>query len=133
MIVKIDIPSYAKIENYRTMTPEKKTAACKEGNKIAQNEWMIEEINEFYEAVNNEDEDEILDEAMGLIRTAQQFQDSKRVMKKWELVKSDIFKVFSKKKTFIKTFKKWHHKKICKNQAIGVKPEHLIDFAGFTY
>ena len=81
----------------------------------------------------NEDEDEILDEAMGLIRTAQQFQDSKRVMKKWELVKSDIFKVFSKKKTFIKTFKKWHHKKICKNQAIGVKPEHLIDFAGSTY
>ena len=41
---------------------------------------MIEEINEFYEAVNSEDEDEILDEAMGLIRTAQQFQDSKRVM-----------------------------------------------------
>ena len=34
-MIKIDIPSYAKIENYRTMTPEKKKAACKEGNKIA--------------------------------------------------------------------------------------------------
>ena len=131
--MKIQIPDYAKIENYRTMTAEKKKAACKDGNKLAQNEWMVEEINEFYEAVNNEDEVEILDEGMGLIRTAQQFQESKRVMNKWEKVKPDILKVFKKKKTFMDTFKKWHHKKLCKNQALGVKPEHLMEFAGLKY
>jgi len=129
---KIEIPDYVNIENYRTMTPEKKRKATL-GNKIVQNEWMIEEINEFYEAVHNGNEDEILDEAMGLIRTAQQFHSSKRVIKKWQIVKPDIFKVLKNKKIFIKTFKKWHKKKLLKNQAIGVKAEHLLEFAGFNY
>jgi predicted RNA-binding protein with EMAP domain len=41
---------------------------------------MNEEISEFYEAIYLNDKNEILDEAMGLIRTAQQFSGSKRVM-----------------------------------------------------
>jgi hypothetical protein len=62
----------------KTMTAEKKTHAVN-GNKLFQHEWMIEEVNEFYEAIYLEDIDEIRDEAIGLIRTFQQFQDSKRV------------------------------------------------------
>jgi len=47
------------------MTDEKKKAAV-DGDKNSQYEWMVEEINEFYEAVNNGDMEEIKDEAMGL-------------------------------------------------------------------
>lgn len=128
----IDIPNYAKITDYRTMTPEKKLAACN-GNKIYQNEWMTEEINEFYEAINNNNKNEIFDEAMGLIRTAQQFSQSKRVSNKWNTVKYDIFKVFNNKNIFLREFKKWHKKKLLKNQARNVKPEHLINFAGLKF
>ena len=48
------IPSWAKIVNYRTMTNEKKDLAVA-GNKNAQYEWMVEEVNEFYEAVHLND------------------------------------------------------------------------------
>ena len=46
------------------------------GNKLFQYEWMREEVNEFYEAIHLQDIEEIQDEAIGLIRTFQHFQDS---------------------------------------------------------
>ena len=73
----IHIPSWVKIVNYRTMTNEKKDLAIA-GNKLCQYEWMIEEVNEFYEAINKKDNEEI-----GLIRTFQQFNNS-RVKKLWK-------------------------------------------------
>ena len=48
------------------------------GDKNAQYEWIIEEVNEFYEAINKKDNEEI-----GLIRTFQQFNNS-RVKKLWK-------------------------------------------------
>ena len=102
--VLITIPKGVKITNYRTMTRDKKGQAVN-GNKNVQYEWMIEEVNEFYEAIALCDRDEVLDEAMGLIRTAQQFSGSKRVMKKWNWVAPDVRKVFNE------TFIKWHAKK----------------------
>ena len=54
------IPSWAKIVNYRTMTKSKKDEAVK-GRKNAQYEWMVEEVNEFYEAVHSNNMDEIRD------------------------------------------------------------------------
>ena len=48
--VQIPIPSWVNIVNYRTMTDEKKRLASN-GNKVFQYEWMVEEVNEFYEAV----------------------------------------------------------------------------------
>ena len=128
----LTIPKCVKITNYRTMTKEKKGQAVN-GNKNVQYEWMIEEVNEFYEAISLCDRDEVLDEALGLIRTAQQFSDSKRVMKKWNWVAPDVRKVFTSKKIFNETFKKWHKKKLKKGQAKGVKPHHLSDFAGLSF
>ena len=61
---------------------------------------MKEEINEFYEAIYLGNKDEIFDEAIGLIRTAQQFNDSKRVMAWWYKVKNDVKKILSNKKEY---------------------------------
>lgn len=130
--VLITIPKGVKITNYRTMTRDKKGQAVN-GNKNVQYEWMIEEVNEFYEAIALCDRDEVLDEAMGLIRTAQQFSGSKRVMKKWNWVAPDVRKVFTSKKVFNEAFIKWHAKKKKKGQAKGVKPSHLSDFAGLSF
>ena len=80
--IHIQIPSWVSILNYRTMTDDKKTNAVL-GNKLCQYEWMKEEVNEFYEAIFLQNMEEIRDEAMGLIRTVQQFQDSKRVVSLW--------------------------------------------------
>ena len=106
----IKIPDYVKIKNYRTMTKKKKKMAVK-GVKKYQLEWMKEEINEFYEAIYIKNENEALDEAIGLIRTAQQFSNSKRVINWWNKVSSDVKKVLSNKKNFKKAFKKWKYKK----------------------
>lgn len=130
--VLITIPKGVKITNYRTMTRDKKGQAVN-GNKNVQYEWMIEEVNEFYEAIALCDRDEVLDEAMGLIRTAQQFSGSKRVMKKWNWVAPDVRKVFTSKKVFNETFIKWHAKKKKKGQAKGVKPSDLSNFAGISF
>ena len=128
----IEVPRYAKIIDYRTMTPTKKLGAAN-GNKLYQNEWMKEEVNEFYEAVYLNDTNEIIDEAIGLIRTAHQFHDSKRVMKKWYAVSCDVLKVLYNKRVFLRGFRKWHKKKLKKGQAKGVKPSHLSDFAGLSF
>lgn len=125
----ITIPKYAKIKNYRTMTKEKKKFA-NEGKKIYQLEWMKEEINEFYEAIFLQNKKEILDEAIGLIRTAQQFSESKRVIAWWNKVYPDVKKVFSNKREYNKAFKQWKKKKTLKGQAKGVTAESLRDFAG---
>ena len=124
----IIIPDYVKIKNYRTMTKKKKKMAVK-GVKKYQLEWMKEEINEFYEAIYLENENEVLDEAIGLIRTAQQFSSSKRVIYWWEKVSSDVQKVLSNKKKFHKAFIKWKYKKTLKGQAKDVVAQNLIDFA----
>lgn len=125
----ITIPKYAKIKNYRTMTKEKKNFA-NEGKKMYQLEWMKEEINEFYEAIFLQNKKEILDEAIGLIRTAQQFSESKRVIAWWNKVYPDVKKVFSNKREYNKAFKQWKKKKTMKGQAKGVTAESLRDFAG---
>jgi len=124
----IQIPSWARIANYRTMTDEKKALASA-GNKLCQYEWMVEEANEFYEAVHFGDPNEMCDEAMGLIRTVQQFQDSKRVVALWKKVRLDVARVFQTRKLFLDTFAKWHAKKRAKNQAEGVTAEDLARVA----
>jgi len=124
----ITIPKWAKIVDYRTMTDAKKRVAV-EGNKFVQAEWMREEVNEFYEAVYIGDKAEIFDEAMGLIRTAQHFHKSKRVMDYWRKVRPDVKLVFANEDDFINAFKKWKQKKLQKGQAKDVEPEHLIRFA----
>jgi hypothetical protein len=119
------IPPWANVVNYRTMTNSKKAKAVA-GNKLAQYEWMVEEVNEFYEAVHLNNVEEIRDEAMGLIRTVQQFRDSKRVVALWKKVKRDVARVFPTRKIFLETFAKWHAKKIAKNQALGVVADDLL-------
>jgi len=125
MNIQINIPEWVKISNYRTMTDEKKNKAVN-GYKKYQYEWMIEEINEFYEAVSMKNKVNFRDEAIGLIRTYQQFMDSKRVCKLWKKVKEDVRKVFPTKSIFLKSFKKWKIKKTKKKQALGVEAEHLL-------
>lgn len=126
--MKIKIPDWVNIQNYRTMTDEKKNLAVN-GNKMYQYEWMKEEVNEFYEAVNLGNNEEIRDEAIGLIRTFQQFQHSKRVVALWKKVRKDVLLVFTTRKIFLETFTKWHIKKLKKNQAKDVVPEDLISIA----
>jgi hypothetical protein len=126
--MEIKIPSWVSIVNYRTMTNEKKSSAVA-GNKLVQNEWMKEEVNEFYEAIYLQEIEEIRDEAIGLIRTFQQFQGSKRVVSLWKKVKKDVLVVFPTRKIFLETFTKWHKKKLQKNQATGVVAEDLINIA----
>ena len=131
-MIEIPIPNWASIKNYRTMTSEKKIQAVN-GNKLLQYEWMKEEVNEFYEAIYLEDIEEIRDEAIGLIRTFQHFQDSKRVVSLWKKVRKDVLHVFPTRNIFIDAFVKWHKKKIQKNQAQGVTLEELIDISKITW
>jgi hypothetical protein len=126
--MEIEIPSWVSIVNYRTMTNEKKNNATA-GNKQYQYEWMKEEVNEFYEAIYLQDIEEIRDEAIGLIRTFQQFHDSKRVVALWKKVRKDVVQVFPLRKIFLETFAKWHEKKLKKNQAKDVVAEDLIKIA----
>jgi len=121
----IEIPDWASIEDYRTMTLEKKVQAVS-GNKLCQYEWMKEEVNEFYEAIHLQDIEEIRDEAMGLIRTFQQFKSSKRVKSLWKKVRRDVCLVFNTREIFLETFVKWHEKKLKKNQAKDVTAESLM-------
>ena len=131
-ILEIPIPNWVTITDYRTMTNKKKDDAVA-GDKTIQLEWMIEEINEFYEAIHLQDIGEIRDEAIGLIRTFQQFQDSKKVVALWNKVRNDVVLVFPTRKSFVEAFDKWHKKKLIKKQAIGVLPEHLIDIAKLNW
>ena len=94
---------------------------------------MKEEVNEFYKAIYLQDIEEIRDEAIGVIRTFQQFQHSKRVVALWEKVRNDVRKVFPTRKIFIKTFAKWHEKKRKKNQDNDVVSEDLIQIANLNW
>jgi hypothetical protein len=125
---EIVIPSWVRITNYRTMTNEKKDIATA-GNKLFQYEWMVEEVNEFYEAVHLQNDEEIRDEAIGLIRAVQQFSGSKRVIALWSKVRRDVVSVFQSRKQFLESFEKWHIKKLAKKQAFGVSPDDLIRVA----
>ena len=124
----VQIPAWANIDGYRTMTDAKKTLASN-GNKVFQYEWMVEEANEFYEAVHLGNVSEVQDEAMGLIRTVQQFHESKRVVALWKKVRKDVARVFPTRKIFLETFANWHAKKRAKNQAVGVVAEDLARVA----
>ena len=128
MMNSVQIPAWANIVGYRTMTDAKKTLASN-GNKAFQYEWMVEEVNEFYEAVHLGNVAEVQDEAMGLIRTVQQFHESKRVVAMWKKVRKDVAQVFPTRKIFLETFAKWHAKKRAKNQAEGVVAEDLARVA----
>jgi hypothetical protein len=128
----VPIPSWVNIVNYRTMTAEKKDLAVA-GNKNAQYEWMVEEVNEFYEAIHLNNLDEIRDEAMGLIRTVQQFKESKRVVTLWNKVRKDVSVAFPSLKIFNQTFKKWHEKKLAKKQALGVVADDLLRVSGIRW
>jgi hypothetical protein len=130
--MEIAIPNWVSITDYRTMTSDKKSHAVN-GNKLFQYEWMKEEVNEFYEAVYLEDIDEMRDEAIGLIRTFQQFHDSKRVVSLWKKVKIDVAAVFPTHRTFVEAFAKWHTKKLQKNQAKNVTPEELIRISSIKW
>ena len=130
--MELPIPPWATIVDYRTMTPEKKDYAVA-GNKLFQYEWMKEEVNEFYEAIYLQDIEEIRDEAIGLIRTYQQFQGSKRVVALWEKVREDVLFVFPTRKIFNETFAKWHIKKLMKGQARNVVSENLIRSANLKW
>jgi hypothetical protein len=126
--MEIQIPHWVNIVNYRTMTNEKKNLAV-DGNKVIQYEWMKEEVNEFYEAIHLQDIEETRDEAIGLIRTFQQFQGSKRVIALWKKVRRDVVVVFPTRKIFLDAFAKWHKKKLLKNQAKDVTPQDLIQIS----
>jgi hypothetical protein len=126
--MEIQIPNWVTIVNYRTMTNEKKVYAVA-GNKVFQYEWMKEEVNEFYEAIHLQDIEETRDEAMGLIRTFQQFKGSLRVVALWKKVRRDVLLVFPTRKIFLETFDKWHAKKLKKNQAKDVVSDDLIQVA----
>ncbi len=130
--MEIEIPDWVCIEDYRTMTNDKKMLAVG-GNKLFQYEWMKEEVSEFYEAVYLEDIVEIRDEAVGLIRTYQQFRHSKRVVSLWEKVRGDVLLVFPTRKIFLDAFAKWHIKKLQKNQALDVVAEDLIKIANMKW
>jgi hypothetical protein len=90
---------------------------------------MMEEVNEFYEAIYLQDLEETRDEAMSLIRTFQQFKGSLRVVALWKKVRRDVLAVFPTRKIFLETFDKWHKKKLQKNQAKDVVSDHLINAA----
>jgi chorismate mutase len=94
---------------------------------------MVEEVNEYYEAVHLNNMDEIRDEAMGLIRTVQQFGDSKRVVALWNKVRKDVALVFPRRAVFNETFNKWHAKKLAKKQALGVVVDDLVRVSGIRW
>jgi chorismate mutase len=114
------------------MTNEKKDLAVA-GNKDAQYEWMVEEVNEFYEAIHLNDPEEIRDEAMGLIRTVQQFAGSECVVELWEKVRKDVAVVFPSWAVFDATFNKWHAKKLAKKQALDVVVDDLVRVSGIQW
>jgi hypothetical protein len=126
------IPYWVSIVDYRTMTAEKKSYAVS-GKKRFQYEWMKEEVNEFYEAIYLQDVCETRDEAIGLIRTFQQFQGAKRVTELWRKVRTDVLPVFPTREVFLEAFEKWHQKKLKKNQAKDVVPEDLINIADLAW
>jgi hypothetical protein len=126
--MEVKIPDWVSVINYRTMNNEKKALAV-DGNKVFQYEWMKEEVNEFYEAIHLQDIEETRDEAIGLIRTFQQFHGSKRVVALWKKVRRDVSLVFPTRKIFLDTFAKWHKKKLLKNQAKDVISQDLIKIA----
>ena len=133
VIRSIQVPTWVKTREYRTMTPNKKMLAVG-GDFACREEWMIEEVNEFYEAIENQDIDESLDEAIGLIRTAQQFEDVPKVKNLWDRVKKDIYALFqNEKKRFEIAFDEWHKKKIKKGQALGLKMDDLIGWADMKF
>jgi hypothetical protein len=90
---------------------------------------MIEEINEFYEAISIGKKDEIEDEAIGLIRTYQQFHQVPEIVELWYKVRNDVLQIFHSRELFDSAFLIWHDKKLKKKQAMGVTSQQLIDVA----
>jgi hypothetical protein len=124
----IEIPDWVKIVDFRTMNDNKKQCAVS-GCPYCQTEWMIEEINEFYEAISIGKKDEIEDEAIGLIRTYQQFHQVPEIVELWYKVRNDVLQIFHSRELFDSAFLIWHDKKLKKKQAMGVTSQQLIDVA----
>ena len=118
-------PAGIKTKNFRTMTERKKEAAV-QGDKSAQAEWAVEEVSEFYSAVEDGNISEIREEAMGLLRLAQHWPDNADVRLTVRKVIKDINKVFPTKESFNEAFDKWKAAKVKKGQAKeGVYVEDL--------
>ena len=118
-------PAGIKTKNFRTMTERKKEAAV-QGDKSAQAEWAVEEVSEFYSAVEGGNISEIREEAMGLLRLAQHWPDNADVRLTVRKVIKDINKVFPTKESFNEAFDKWKAAKVKKGQAKeGVYVEDL--------
>jgi len=118
-------PAGIKTKDFRTMTERKKEAAV-QGDKSAQAEWAVEEVSEFYSAVEDGNISEIREEAMGLLRLAQHWPDNADVRLTVRKVIKDINKVFPTKESFNEAFDKWKAAKIKKGQAQeGVYVEDL--------
>ena len=118
-------PAGIKTKDFRTMTEGKKEAAV-QGDKSAQAEWAVEEVSEFYSAVEGGNISEIREEAMGLLRLAQHWPDNADVRLTVRKVIKDINKVFPTKESFNEAFDKWKAAKIKKGQAQeGVYVEDL--------
>ena len=107
------------------MTEGKKEAAV-QGDKSAQAEWAVEEVSEFYSAVEGGNISEIREEAMGLLRLTQHWPDNADVRLTVQKVIKDINKVFPTEESFNETFDKWKAAKVKKGQAKeGVYVEDL--------
>lgn len=127
---------------YRTMTNAKKIAA-QEGVLSMQEEWLQEEIHELFEAayLHNLEaasctgqslaqlQAEVIDEAMGLIRTVQQFPrasyiltDSTKAMR----VLTGVIEELVMAGKFSAEYRKYEAKKHAKGQALDMTLEAMM-------
>ena len=72
---------------------------------------------------------EVYDEAIGLIRTAQQFKNNPYVQVLYNHVLNDLKRVFNTEELFRKEFDKWKKKKTIKGQAKGVTADSLLSWS----
>jgi hypothetical protein len=123
-----DIKPKVSITNYRNVTKQDKQNAVN-GDIEAQKKWMIEEISEFYEAVdgfnnNTMSIDDVGEEVLGLFRTAQQFPEVKDFINPYiEDVQIALDNINKKEQ-----YDKFKSKKTAKGQAEDMTFDNLFDF-----
>lgn len=110
--------------DYRRMTPELKALAV-EGNMTAQRIWMVEEIDEFYEAMLIGSLDDISEEFFGLLRTASQFPTTKELLYPHLNAFRMVLDYFSDDEAMDKEYKKFEAKKHAKGQALDMQAADL--------
>ena len=122
-----DIKPKVSITNYRNVTKQDKQNAVN-GDIEAQKKWMIEEISEFYEAVdgfnnNTMSIDDVGEEVLGLFRTAQQFPEVKDFINPYiEDVQIALDNINKKEQ-----YDKFKSKKTAKGQAEDMTFDNLFD------